>query len=41
MPKIIYGKMPKMKINNLFYSGFNFIIIDVYRIFTDPLAIIE
>lgn len=38
MPKIIYGKMPKMKINNLFYSGFNFIIIDVYRIFTDPLA---
>lgn len=38
MPKIIYSKMPKVKINNLFYSDFNFIIIDILRIFNDPLS---
>ena len=38
MPKIIYSKMPKIKINNIFYSGFNFVVVDILRMFNDPLS---
>ena len=38
IPKIIYNKMPKIKIDDYYYAGFNFIIIDILRIFNDPLS---
>ena len=38
IPKIIYAKMPKIKIDNSYYANFNFIIIDILRIFNDPLS---
>lgn len=38
IPKILFNKMPKMKIDDLYYASFNFIIIDILRIFNDPLS---
>lgn len=37
IPKNIYHKMPFIEINGLFYTGPTFIMIDMYRMLTDPV----
>tara|TARA_B110000208_G_scaffold192023_1_gene261872 strand:+ start:6387 stop:7733 length:1347 start_codon:yes stop_codon:yes gene_type:complete len=37
MPKIIYNKLKPIKINGLNYTPFNFLLIDIFRMFNDPL----
>ena len=38
MPKILFNKMKKIEIDNLLYCPFNFIMIDILRIFNDPIS---
>lgn len=38
MPKYIFNKIPVLNINNLLYPTFNFILIDILRIFNDPIT---
>ena len=38
MPKYIYNNMKTININGLLYPTFNFILIDILRIFNDPIT---